>query len=366
MDSENLTRTTHCKTAAEFISALSPRGEHFGTGFFAEWIFRGHLDDRFQLVPAALRNQSNALAEIASVPITNNKTQQGAEKYVLGQFFELSDRIGLALPEDTQKLRLILEARIASLDQASEEWPPHEILSLMALAQHSGLPTRLLDWSRNPLKAALFAAGAADEGKEGAEFLSVWAFHLGKFRLVDADMLPFTVVTAPSASNSNLRAQEGLFTLAKGIKADEGAIDRSPFDEILAKWAETNKVSSSGSWFHRITLPRSEAESLSFELSIDGIKQTSLHPNFYGVVKAMREELRWSEQGGPASKRLEELDSELPFISLMKTASLPEIAHLLPRRDFVPPQSTSVGSTFARAGFAPIISMAATWNSSSG
>ena len=72
----NLITTTHCETSKDFIAGLSPRGEWYGSVAPRGWIFRGHPNDWFRLVPAALRNGSKELSELVLCSIANNKDQQ--------------------------------------------------------------------------------------------------------------------------------------------------------------------------------------------------------------------------------------------------------------------------------------------------
>lgn len=83
------------------------------------WLFRGHADAAFDLVPAIGRQPSASAYRLAD------------EKTLFEDF--------------------VLEAqRYLDADGFTElEW--------LAVAKHHGLPTRLLDWSTNPMTAAWFA-----------------------------------------------------------------------------------------------------------------------------------------------------------------------------------------------------------------
>jgi len=296
--------TIACTSVDELITELSPRKERYCSILPREWLYRGISNDReYDLTPSALRKGSSDLSGMTGERIVTNANQCHAERQALIDFLRIADSVGLHIPEDTQALRTMLQQGAA----LPNEWPPPEVLSVMALARHHGVPARLLDWSRHPLKAAWFAASGALRSDDKVGLLSVWALCADPIRVRDELPLPFTVITAPSATNSNLRAQEGVFTAPKPIQPNKEAIDRRPFDEQLRASVAEAELRITGPWFYRVTLPSIHADDLFFALALEGVTRASLFPNFDGVVGEMRDlaRLYWTD-GAPGRKRVEE------------------------------------------------------------
>ncbi len=149
-----LTADVHCSSAEEFLDNLSPIGSRFkDISIDEQWVFRGQAQD-WPLLPSALRAEGVALTPYSRGDLRDRTERSLAERDVLIQFFEIADRRGLVLPDDSQQLRSELETLRSSrgdtfVGRQYQNWKlTNAALSLVALAQHYGIPAQLLDWSR--------------------------------------------------------------------------------------------------------------------------------------------------------------------------------------------------------------------------
>lgn len=154
----------------------------------------------------------------------------------------------------------------------TETRPLTESVQLMALAQHYGLPTRLLDWSRSPYVAAFFAfsdllvTGPGDDDSH----VAVWALDTSS-RIWGADC-GVSLVNVPRHTDERIRNQGGLFTLStvavSSLEDHHESMD--PKDPALV----------------RFVLPQSEAQTAMEDLHMMAIHHARLFPGFEGCVQA--------------------------------------------------------------------------------
>ncbi len=287
----------------ELFDALSPWGD--GASFDG-FIFRGHSQDNYQLIPSALRvDNADFFWKVCGLckPIKDQWNweywQIKAEYTILRSFYRLADQQGLDVPI-SEKLRSNLAQSWDSsgdLIYESEGWLPPYLLEAAALAQHYGIPTRLLDWTYDPYIALYFAFRGAIN-KQGN--MVIWCINKDylSFLKPTVNRVNINFITPHYSKNPNLNAQKGLFThwptqRLPDIQEIQHAhvngfkiTDRAPLNELVMKSInddENLKVK----FFKKITIPCFEAKEGCRLLDRLGYNAARVFPGYNGVAKQL-------------------------------------------------------------------------------
>lgn len=284
----------------------------------AGWIFRGQSNDEdgshWPLKPTAHR-RPDAFVEFYGYGPTQlqGRELRLAELDVVERFIQTADLHGFVIPGEDYRLR---DTRLISKKErnyaGSPHFPPYDLLGMFGLAQHHGVPTRLLDWTTKPLVAVYFAAVAISKRyyksgippKAWYQYFSIYAV-----RRVVAEMSPVLdpeihFLTVPTATNANLHAQGGLFSLVQfRDPADE---DVPPaIDDVLKIHADKLLNSSIGHLaplMIEFRVPIGEARTVLATLASLGITAATVSPNLQGVADSVKEE-RFRQYAPPHDRR---------------------------------------------------------------
>lgn len=306
-------RDVAVKTGEDFVAALGPTSKWFRGARPGEWIFRGQLDSDWGLSPSAFRPNPLLYDPKYSQPFSSwaNAQQIYGEIFVLRRFFEKADRVGLRLPEDSQELR----AEFRSLEDARRTyphqvllWPPNRLWSVLALAQHYNVPTRLLDWTRSSLIAIYFAITGVIQ-HPGPERIAVWAYnvaaHARRQQHSKHKEEQVHIVTAPYADNPNLRAQQGVHLLL--TKRDGFNLHSTAERNDLATHLAATRGYGDEPQLLKFTVRALEARSILRILAMYDVTAASLFPGYSGVVAALHEEETWDTRLKSLAGELEQL-----------------------------------------------------------
>ena len=199
-------------SADELWDYLSPTNEPFKPPY--DLIYRGQGDSEWELIPKILRNGFESVVAKMWWSTPKAEDQVFVELIVLNSFARFCDQIGIRIPNDSMEFRenvLSTQSQDEYLRQP-DLWPNPCLFEIMALAQHHGVHTRLLDWTRNPYVATYFAASSAlSRGPMGDEtpMFSAWVLDIESRSLYPK----VRIVQTPGSVSPHLAAQSGLFTV---------------------------------------------------------------------------------------------------------------------------------------------------------
>lgn len=251
-------------TAKELWDLLSPENNLIEN--VDKLFFRGHADSNWDLTPSIFR-KGNHLYPSHELYSRCGDMDLIFEFRILNVFLESCDAAGIYMPGNNyisrQKIR-------SSIDKYLKDgnWPPEELYDFMSVAQHHGLPTRLLDWTRRSYVAAYFAASEALKLKN-TESLSVWALNANTIRAHgEVDIFP-----VPSGVNKNIAAQSGVFSVLKGKN----------YYQSLDAYVEEKAISDC---LVKLTIPVSEAHFLLGFCRMYGVTGSIIYPDLYGAARS--------------------------------------------------------------------------------
>jgi hypothetical protein len=262
----------HCVTAEELLDKLVP--QH--TGWKSEahnWIYRGQPRDLPLLAKAHRDEEVFGAYQVDLTPSeaeSPGRVRNRVEASLIERFMDELERDGLEVPPERPKRRTGLIAR-GLIEPRDSLLVGDEV---RALAQHHGIPTALLDWSTQSLKAAYFAAAEAAKGPDDDKMV-VWALHRRSIESRTSHQ-DFAIVTPPSWTNRNLFAQAGTFTHAvwDGLETVDDYLVEPPTSTHTLR----NKSPSPGCGSCRLPAP-ARASCCAFSLRIPAIVITQIGPS---------------------------------------------------------------------------------------
>ena len=265
------------------------------------FIYRGISDKDYDILPGIFRTEPDKKDDKKDKENKENGRRIKNKKYLTYASEEeiLHDFVG--------------EAAAYKPDIVTSDW-----LVRAELAQHYGVPTRLLDWTSNPLVSLYFAC-ASTSNDDGA----IWICHAPNFNRfsrksisekskkipikeqadalitkgkVDFDLMPYPLIYIPYYSDHRMSAQSSYFMLW-GTKLEPLAkmVDEScymvlsPPEDIWRVYGEKQEKQ----FLFKICIHASEKQKIFRALSRMGINAKTLFPGLDGIGMHIEKKYRF-------------------------------------------------------------------------
>jgi hypothetical protein len=157
------------------------------------------------------------------------------------------------------------------------------------LAQHYGLPTRLLDWTENPLVAFYFAV-ASEEQTDGCTW-ALWSKGLNTFFGVPSGLVqindPHVAELAKPAFDSSVKGEQVILAI-DGQEIDIRMLVQIGRFTLHTYHTAMENLPESRSWLRRYVIPKEHKTKLRNQLAAMGIKRSNLFPDLAHLAEELR------------------------------------------------------------------------------
>lgn len=224
---------------------------------------------------------------------------------------------GITLPQYLDSLIPEVHYHISAIrDEIIDLRNEQEFGAFLALIQHHGFPTPLLDWTVSPYIASYFAFREVDDNYPSSENVKIYIFDYLEWmrefeqilNLRDTTKKYVSVIRPYAKFNPRIIPQQGSFTVSNVDDMEE---------YMLARSAEINKT-----FLYTVLLSVKEKPAVLKELNLMGINEMTLFPSIDGICRALKTQFFSTETVGPTFKEMMELIEK----TKPETTNMPEKA----------------------------------------
>ncbi len=287
--------TINTSSVEEFWEYISPIGKFASK--LRRPIYRGQGNASWPLTPSVLR--SDLIDKyLDSRHIAHHSETDFIilfEYLMIADFVNMCDQAGYDIPAESDDFRRSIDFSTFAdkHHRNASDWPSNKYYSILALAQHHGIPTRLLDWTYNPIVASYFATSQTLNMQNSEHPLAVWI--IDKEDILANSSKRIEIISVPGGTSKNLAAQKGCFMICR---KEHGVTRNDKFLKGTYENLTNNTLDELNIKTYKITLPNNFAPELFKLCGKFHISSATLFPGIDGIARSVLEFQLAKRKGG--------------------------------------------------------------------